>query len=409
MSSDSAQAVIHIIKDVILQGFVPTVALCTMIFYVLWNNVKDRNSPESDTSAVEDLILNGKQNLLAFIHAKKVNLLILHGSNNSHSSRLAEIICDEAEKNNINPLMIEADEVDFNELPKLCEIDNFSLLVCTENLSDCTPPDTCSDMIAWINESKENTLPGIKFAVFGFDLNPENDKGNSVAEAVSKQLERIGGKKILDVGHTDCLEADLDTSFEDKEFLLWTENFILSFKKNTLPNEVKCDKESNVETLARCAMRNIPGEESEKHSDDAKIRKVLLITDETDVSIKLKKDLTKDGTTISVMNSEEINLDDSTFIKNVSTVIFCTPGRKDLPFISTSDDKKGSMNSMLECIKKEENIKFIIIGMNMDTNETQAVEERVVWISGNLWDELKESDEESKIPDDWMKKIVAHM
>lgn len=410
MSSDSAQAIIHIIKDVILQGFLPTVALCTIIFYLLWNNVKDGNSPESDASAVEELVLDGKQNLLPFIVAKKINLLILHGSNNSHSSRLAEIICDESEKQNINPLMIEADEVDFNELPNLCQLDDFALLICTENLPDCTPPDSCSDLFTWMKQAEEDALPGIKYAIFGLsDSFKENERSNAVAETVSKHLERIGGTKILDVGHTYCQDADLDTSFEDKEFLSWTENFILSFKTIMSPNETfVVDKESDVETLASCAKRNIQATESEQQSNVDESHKVLLVTDNKELSDKLEKDLSNNGATVSAINSDEINMDDLSIVEDVSAVIFCTHGQKDMPLVSKSGDE-GNINSLLEFIKKKGSIKFIIIGVNTDTNEEKALEERVAWISGNLWDDLKESDEESKIPEDWIKKIVNHM
>jgi len=409
--STSADAFFHIIKDVIVQGFVPTFALCTMIFYVIWSSAKEKKSVESNpSSAVEELVLNGKENLIEFVRAKKINLLILHGSNGTQSGRFAEILCDEAEKLDINPLMVEADDVDFESLHELASAKHLSLVICTQNLPKCTPPENSTLLFEWVTTADKSTFSGMHYAVFGFDEGLVNEDINAVAKVFNNKLEQLGGEKVVDIGYSTCKDADLDTSFEDKDFLQWAEDFLINFKKLLAPKEPSIEEKLQQLTVENLSVdKDVPmetddtvdsqGEKNEKPS-------IMIVNANKSLSMQLNEEITKVGKRTTIITSEDIQLDESQLIERFKEqpIVFCMPTKCEQG--SPAEKAQTLLSRIEEGNTNYQGFKYMVVTASEDAEDV-ILEKRVTQTAGNLWDQLKKTD--NNLLEGWFERLISEI
>ncbi|MGE7112319.1 bifunctional cytochrome P450/NADPH--P450 reductase [Lysinibacillus sp. NPDC047702] len=164
----------------------------------------------------------------------KMSLLILYGSDLGTAERVAKQLADESILYGIHSEVASLDEY-AGKLPK----EGAVLIVCSSYNGH--PPRNARKFLAWLENSNENSLQGVNYAVFGCGDRNWHYTYQKVPRTIDQQLAIKGATRILLHGEADA-SADFEKQLEHWREQLWQtmkETFDLTIDDNMLQEQAK--------------------------------------------------------------------------------------------------------------------------------------------------------------------------
>merc|ERR1712142_272496 len=154
------------------------------------------------------------------MQASDKSLAIFFGSQTGTGEEFAFRLSQNARKYGIKSLVLNPEDVDFEELENLKDsnIKNPFIIMCLATYGEGDPTDNMTEMYEWITSDERETdmLEGVNFAVFGLG-NKTYEHYNAIGKNMDKLLEKLGGERIYELGLGD------DNENIDEHFITWQE------------------------------------------------------------------------------------------------------------------------------------------------------------------------------------------
>ena len=145
-------------------------------------------------------------------HQDKKPILFLYGSNSGSAQSFANDMAGDAQRYGFQPTVATMDEYADN-LTK-----DVPIVIITASY-DGKPPHNAARFVQWLKQAEADSLPGIRYAVFGCGHTDWVATYQAVPRLVDQLMSRHGGTKIIDRG-----EANAAGDFFG-EFETWAEQF----------------------------------------------------------------------------------------------------------------------------------------------------------------------------------------
>jgi NADPH-ferrihemoprotein reductase len=145
-------------------------------------------------------------------------VLILFGSQTGTAEELAGRLAKDLVRYGKKALVLDPEEMDVEDLPKITEIENPLLILCVATYGEGDPTDNAQALYEFVTNNESN-LAGLRFAVFGLG-NKTYEHFNEVGNIFDKRLEELGAERAFEIGLGD------DDANLEEDFMRWREAFL---------------------------------------------------------------------------------------------------------------------------------------------------------------------------------------
>ncbi|KAI6235641.1 NADPH--cytochrome P450 reductase [Aphelenchoides besseyi] len=188
----------------------------------VFSNYRNDNTQESSTSMSTSTAQANKtdRSFLGRMKSENREVLILFGSQTGTAEELAGRLAKDLHRYGKKPLVMDPEEIDVEDLPKITEIENPLLVLCVATYGEGDPTDNAQALFEFISNS-DNDFTGLSYAVFGLG-NKTYEHFNEVGKVFDRRLEELGAKRVFELGLGD------DDANLEEDFMRWREAFLPS-------------------------------------------------------------------------------------------------------------------------------------------------------------------------------------
>jgi NADPH-ferrihemoprotein reductase len=185
--------------------------------------IQNQKSLQSNLQKTKTKKPVNKRNFVERMNDSDRTMVIYYGSQTGTAEEFAFRISQNARRYGIKSLVLNPEDVDFEELENMkSELDlskNITLIMCMATYGEGDPTDNASELYDWfVKENREeDMLTGINFAVFGLG-NRTYEQFCSAGIKFDKKLEKYGATRLVEVGLGD------DNGNIEEDFVKWEEN-----------------------------------------------------------------------------------------------------------------------------------------------------------------------------------------
>ncbi|KAI6214883.1 NADPH--cytochrome P450 reductase [Aphelenchoides besseyi] len=178
----------------------------------VFSNYRNDNTQESSTSMSTSTAQANKtdRSFLGRMKSENREVLILFGSQTGTAEELAGRLAKDLHRYGKKPLVMDPEEIDVEDLPKITEIENPLLVLCVATYGEGDPTDNAQALFEFISNS-DNDFTGLSYAVFGLG-NKTYEHFNEVGKVFDRRLEELGAKRVFELGLGDD-DANLEEDF----------------------------------------------------------------------------------------------------------------------------------------------------------------------------------------------------
>lgn len=156
-------------------------------------------------------------NLYDIMKAKDRNMVVFYGSQTGTAEEFANRIAKEAARYGMRALPVDPEEINFDNLTRISDIDKSLLVFCLATYGEGDPTDNARQLYDWLKQG-ESDLNGLNYAVFGLG-NKTYEHYNAVAAYVDARLAELNGNRVCELGLGD------DDGMIEDDFMTWKEKF----------------------------------------------------------------------------------------------------------------------------------------------------------------------------------------
>ncbi|KAI6201194.1 NADPH--cytochrome P450 reductase [Aphelenchoides besseyi] len=188
----------------------------------VFSNYRNDNTHESSASMSTSTAQANKtdRSFLGRMKSENREVLILFGSQTGTAEELAGRLAKDLHRYGKKPLVMDPEEIDVEDLPKITEIENPLLVLCVATYGEGDPTDNAQSLFEFISNS-DSDFTGLNYAVFGLG-NKTYEHFNEVGKVFDKRLEELGAKRVFELGLGD------DDANLEEDFMRWREAFLPS-------------------------------------------------------------------------------------------------------------------------------------------------------------------------------------
>lgn len=171
-------------------------------------------------------------------------VLILYGSQTGTAEELAGRLAKDLTKYGKKALLMDPEEIDVEDLPKITEIENPLLLLCVATYGEGDPTDNAQALFEFLSNN-ECDLSSLRYAVFGLG-NKTYEHFNEVGKFMDKRLEELGAERVFELGMGD------DDANLEEDFMRWREAFLPALAQTfcwELSNDGHLDRQYRLEII----------------------------------------------------------------------------------------------------------------------------------------------------------------
>ena len=140
-------------------------------------------------------------------------MTILYGSNSGTCEALAQSLATNATAKGYHVSRLGAMDEAVKDLP--CNDPDPVVLITASY--EGQPPDNAARFVKWIEDAEDSTLNGLKYAVFGCGNHEWAQTFHRVPKLVDERLEKLGAKRLSEIGLADAAHGDVFGEFETWE------------------------------------------------------------------------------------------------------------------------------------------------------------------------------------------------
>lgn len=145
------------------------------------------------------------------------SIVIFYGSQTGTAEEYAQRIAKNLRLYGLKALVVDPEETDINELPRLTEIEKPIALFILATYGEGDPTDNAQELFDYIQQGQCD-LNGLNFAVFGLG-NKTYEHYNEIGKYFDKRLEELNGKRLMPLGLGD------DDGNIEEDFVTWMDQF----------------------------------------------------------------------------------------------------------------------------------------------------------------------------------------
>lgn len=225
---DQADSVSTRIAGELLKTVGPTDVVLTCAVFVagfVWLYKRNR----SQTSELDDYFTNVEYidqtedsdsmggSLYEKMKAADRNMVVFYGSQTGTGEEFANRIAKEAARYGMRAMTADPEEVNFDNLTRISDIDKSLLVFCLATYGEGDPTDNAREFHDWLKKG-ESDLNGLNYAVFGLG-NKTYEHYNAVATYADARLAELNGNRVCELGLGD------DDGMIEDDFMTWKEKF----------------------------------------------------------------------------------------------------------------------------------------------------------------------------------------
>ena len=144
-------------------------------------------------------------------NGKGFPVTILYGSNSGTCEAMAQRIAADAPAHGFRAVKVDCLDSAKGALPK-----DHPVVIITASYEG-QPPDNAGHFVAWIEDSADDSLKGVPYAVFGCGHKDWVQTFHRIPRLVDSQLEKLGASRVAELGLVDASSGDVFTDFETWE------------------------------------------------------------------------------------------------------------------------------------------------------------------------------------------------
>lgn len=145
------------------------------------------------------------------------NMVVFYGSQTGTAEEFANRIAKEAARYGMRAMTADPEEVDFENITRISDIDKSLLVFCLATYGEGDPTDNAREFYDWLKRG-ESDLNGLNYAVFGLG-NKTYEHYNAVGIYSDARLAELNGNRICELGMGD------DDGMIEDDFMTWKEKF----------------------------------------------------------------------------------------------------------------------------------------------------------------------------------------
>ena len=141
---------------------------------------------------------------------------VLYGSNSGTCEALARRVAADAPAHGFRAAKVDCLDSAKGALPK-----DHPVVIITASYEG-QPPDNAGHFVAWIEDSDQDSLKDVPYAVFGCGHKDWVQTFHRIPRLIDSQLEKLGASRVAEMGLTDASSGDVFTDFETwEDNVLW--------------------------------------------------------------------------------------------------------------------------------------------------------------------------------------------
>ena len=145
------------------------------------------------------------------------NMVVFYGSQTGTAEEFANRIAKEATRYGMRALTADPEEINFDNLTRISDIDKSLLVFCLATYGEGDPTDNAREFYDWLKKG-ESDLNGLNYAVFGLG-NKTYEHYNAVGIYADARLAELNGNRVCELGLGD------DDGMIEDDFMTWKEKF----------------------------------------------------------------------------------------------------------------------------------------------------------------------------------------
>lgn len=209
--------------DLIMVGGIVVIAA------YLWNssNKSKKSSTMVDlkqlklaSTGLDDQTLKEKaseKSLIDKMRSSGKSIVIFYGSQTGTAEEFAQRIAKNLRLYGLKALVVDPEETDINDLPRLTEIEKALAIFVLATYGEGDPTDNAQELYDFIQQGQCD-LNGLNYAVFGLG-NKTYEHYNEIGKYFDKRLEELNGKRLMSLGLGD------DDGNIEEDFVTWMDQF----------------------------------------------------------------------------------------------------------------------------------------------------------------------------------------
>uniref|UniRef100_A0A8R1DSH1 NADPH--cytochrome P450 reductase n=1 Tax=Caenorhabditis japonica TaxID=281687 RepID=A0A8R1DSH1_CAEJA len=145
-------------------------------------------------------------------------VLIMYGSQTGTAEEMSGRLAKDLSRYSKKAVVVDPEDIDCEDLNRLSEVEDALLVLCIATYGEGDPTDNAVTLVEYLNGG-DCDLSGVRFAVFGLG-NKTYEHFNEIGKQMDKQLEKLGAKRIFQLGLGD------DDANLEEDFMIWREAFL---------------------------------------------------------------------------------------------------------------------------------------------------------------------------------------
>lgn len=145
------------------------------------------------------------------------NMVVFYGSQTGTAEEFANRITKEAARFGMKAMTADPEEVSFEDLTRISDIDKSLLVFCLATYGEGDPTDNARGLHDWLQRG-ESDLNGLNYTVFGLG-NKTYEHYNAIAVYADARLAELNGNRVCELGLGD------DDGMIEDDFMIWKEKF----------------------------------------------------------------------------------------------------------------------------------------------------------------------------------------
>lgn len=129
------------------------------------------------------------------------SIVIFFGSQTGTGEEFAQRLSKTARLYGLKALVVDPEEVDVEEIPKIADIPNSLAVFIMATYGEGDPTDNAQELYDRLQQGGWD-LNGLSYAVFGLG-NKTYEHYNQVGKYMDKRLEELNGKRLIELGLGD--------------------------------------------------------------------------------------------------------------------------------------------------------------------------------------------------------------
>ncbi|KAI1725259.1 FAD binding domain-containing protein [Ditylenchus destructor] len=214
------------------------------IFVKQRSDLSQKSTSSLQTSTSFSTAPKADRSFLGRMKSEARQILILYGSQTGTAEELAGRLAKDLTKYGKKALLMDPEEIDVEDLPKITEIENPLLLLCVATYGEGDPTDNAQALFEFLSNN-ECDLSGLRYAVFGLG-NKTYEHFNEVGKLMDKRLEELGAERVFELGLGD------DDANLEEDFMRWREAFLPTLAQTfcwELNNDGHLDRQYRLEIV----------------------------------------------------------------------------------------------------------------------------------------------------------------